>query len=177
MISSLAASPALATDSLATPISGMMAKDLWPIEVSVELARVQSEAQSDAQSDAGPTLADPLPIRTVVVPDGHRLRFSSTVPTRTGKRRFELTVVPNHHPDSIEVEWDLEVHEALFRPIGWKRYVEHRLGLADSLSLGEERLKIARSDFVRTEDDHVVIRFEVDGESFEIRMLAVTTRG
>jgi hypothetical protein len=56
-------------------------------------------------------------------------------------------------------------------------YLRHRLRLGGRPRLGEERLKIARSDFVRLENDRARIPFEIDGESFEIRMLAATTRG
>jgi len=164
---SFAVPSAQAADSLATPITGTMAKELWPIEVTVELVALQGSDRRSA----------PLPVRTITVPDGHRLRFSSTVSTRSGKQRFELSLVPRHHPETIEVEWDLEVHEARFEPIGWKRYLEHRFNLSGELPLGEERLKIARSDIVSTDDDRIRVRFAVDGESFEIRMLAVTTRG
>ena len=168
-LSILCTGSAVAADSLATPISGTLVRELWPLEVTVEVARIDPESTADR--------AAPLPSRTVVVPDGHRLVFSSTVPTQQGKQRFELVVVPRQHPGAVEFEWDLEVFESRFRPIGWTDYLKHRFRLADPLRLGEERLKIARSDIVSSEDDSVYVRFEVDGETFEIRMLAVTTRG
>ena len=166
-LTSAVVSPVHAADSLATPITGTMAKELWPIEVTVEVRALEPLEG----------LAAPLPPRTVTVPDGHRLRFSSTVQTRTGKRRFELALVPRHHPETIEVEWDLEVHEARLQPIGWRRYLEHRFNLEGELPLGEERLKIARADIVSTQDDEIRIRFDIDDEPFEIRLLALTTRG
>jgi hypothetical protein len=169
---SLPATAAHATDSLATPMTGRLAQELWPIEVSIAVvpANERTRGQNDGQQP-------PLPRRTVVVPDGHRLRFTSVVPGSHGKRRFEVAVVPRHHPDAVELEWDLEVHEARFRPVGWAGYVRHRLNLGQKLEVGEERLKIARSDIVSTRGEPVRVPFEIDGELFEIQMLAVTTRG
>ena len=171
----LPATGAHATDSLATPMSGPMVQELWPIQVSIAVVAVDPPTAKGARQD--PTRAVPLPERAVVVPDGHKVRFTSVVPTSRGKRRFEVTLVPRHHPDAVEIEWDLEVHEARFRPVGWAGYLRHRLNLEQKLELDEERLKIARSDIVSTQGDKCRVRFEIDGEAFEIHMLAVTTRG
>lgn len=163
-----------AANSLATPITGRQAQELWPIEVGVEIVRVRGD-----KAIAGPESrrAVPLPHQVVVVPDGHHLKFSAVVDTNKGRRRFELGVVPRHHPTTIELEWDLEVRHASFSKIGVGDYLLHRLRLGQRLEHDEEQLKIARADIVTMPTDGLKERVELDGDVYEIRVFAQTTRG
>ncbi len=176
------ATPATATDSLSTPITTEMADVTWPVRVQVEIVPTadQTPAQAPALDAAGDETGDdtPLPRRTIVVPDGHRLEFNSSVKSDAGRLDFELRVVPRIHPrGAVELEWDLLVSEAKFRPMGVGGYVVHRLQLAGEPELGPSTLSIARSDIVSTTGDTFVEEVEVDGQSFEIRILAESLRG
>jgi hypothetical protein len=163
--------PVGASDSLATPITGRQVQELWPLEVEVEIVR---GADSDV---AHGSPASALTPRTVVVPDGHPLRFSTVIRTPRGKRRFDLAVVPRHHPESIELEWDLEVSEATFRLGDWQSYLLHRLHLGPQPGLDDERLKIARSDIVQVRDGSFRHTVDMGDEAYEIRIIARSLRG
>lgn len=162
-------SPASATDSLAVPISTEMATATWPIRVAVEI--VQIESDDDGAEPA-------MPKRTIVVPDGHRLDFASSVRSTRGRLDFDLAVVPRMHPrGAIELEWDLLVSEAKFRPMDVGGYVVHRLQLAGDPELGPSTLSIARSDIVSTTGETFIEEVEIEGQAFEIRILAESLRG
>lgn len=163
-----------AANSLATPITGRQAQELWPIEVGVEIVRVRGDK---AVADPESRRAVPLPSQIVVVPDGHHLKFSAVVDTAKGRRRFELGVIPRHHPTTIELEWDLEVRHASFSKIGVGDYLLHRLRMGQRLEHDEEQLKIARADIVTMPTDGLKERVELDGDIYEIRIFAQTTRG
>lgn len=177
------ATPATATDSLSTPITAEMADVTWPVRVQVEIVPAADRdaaltpAREFGEDDAAPS-DDPLPKKTVVVPDGHRLEFNNSVRSDAGRLDFELRVVPRIHPrGAVELEWDLLVSEAKFRPMGLDQYLVHRLQLAGDPELGPPTLSIARSDIVSTTGDAFVEEVEVGGQSFEIRILAVSLRG
>lgn len=170
--------PVAAANSLATPITGREVQELWPIEIRVEMVKVIRPGERYRKSvDGQPTATVPLPSQTVVVPDGHQLRFSSVVQTAKGQRRFELQLVARHHPEAVELEYDLEVSEASYRKIGVGDYLLHRLRLGPQMQLEEEGLKIARSDIVSTRDQSFASRIAVDGDVYEIHVFAKTTRG
>lgn len=177
--------PATANDSLSTPITTAMADVTWPVRVQVEIV---PSAESVTPDTATPDARDeeqefdesgePLPRRTVVVPDGHRLDFQSSVRSESGRLDFDLRVVPRIHPQgAVELEWDLLVSEAKFRPMGVGGYVAHRLQLAGEPELGPSMLSIARSDIVSTTGETFVEQVEIDGQTFEIRILAQSLRG
>ena len=140
-------------------------------EVEVEIVRADASTSDVAEH------AVALPPRTVVVPDGHPLRFSTVIRTPQGKRRFDLAVVPRHHPESIELEWDLEVSEATFRSGDWQSYLLHRLQLGPQPGLDEEQLKIARSDIVEVRHGSFRQTIDMGDETYEIRILARSLRG
>ncbi len=169
---------AATANSLATPITGREVQELWPIEVRVEVVKVLPQGQARRASSTGQaTSTVPLPSQTIVVPDGHPMRFSSVVRTGKGQRRFELQLVARHHPQSIELEYDLEVSESAYRKIGVADYLLHRLRLGTRMELEEENLKIAKSDIVSTRNKGFTRRIRVDGDVYEIRVFADTTRG
>lgn len=166
---------AVAGNSLATPITGRQVRELWPIEIAVEIVKIRPTKQ---ERDSAPLRAGLVPIvaSPTQVSDGNHMRFSSVVRTTKGLRRFELALVPRHHPDAVELEWDLEVHDAPYEEIDVGKYLLHRLRVARDLELEEERLKIAQSDIVESRGPYVH-RFRVDDDIYEIRILARGLRG
>lgn len=151
-------------------------RELWPIEIAAEIVKVRPSDQERASARLRAGIV-PLRASTVQVADGHHMRFSSVVRTTRGLRRFELSVVPRHHPDAIELEWDLEVHDSAYVKIDVGQYLLHRLRVARELELEEEHLKIVRSDIVETRTEPYVHRFRVDEDVYEIRILARGLRG
>lgn len=165
---SLAATPTVASanGSLAAPITGPSLDALWPIEIEVDIVRID---------EATHTVLAP---HRAKVPDGHAMTLESVVRTDSGERRFSLAVVPHHHPGGVvEVEWSLEVHQAKYRAIDAAQYLLHRLQLDDVLELEDPSLTIARADIV--EIDGTVHRKEVwiGEELHEIRIFARAVRG
>lgn len=190
-VSALAASmlaspaPATATDSLSIPISQAMAEASFPVRVQIEIVALDV-ATDDGQAVEAVDIPvqteeldeTPLPKRTIVVPDGHQLSFNTSVRRPHGRVDFDLQVVPRAHPQgAIELEWDLLVSEAKFRPMGVGGYVMHRLQLVGEPELGPAALSIARSDIVSTTGETFVEEVEIGGESYEIRILAESMRG
>lgn len=177
--------PATATDSLSIPISQAMAEASFPVRVQIEIVALDvatDEGQAVEAVDVPVQTEEldetPLPKRTVVVPDGHRLSFNTSVRRPQGRVDFDLQVVPRAHPQgAIELEWDLLVSEAKFRPMGVGGYVMHRLQLAGEPELGPAALSIARSDIVSTTGETFVEEVEIGDESYEIRILAESMRG
>ena len=187
-------SPATATDSLAVPISQAMAEASFPVRVQIEIVptdaaddsagpteaatnEIETDHDTDGDTD-GDNDGTPLPKRTIVVPDGHRLSFNTSVRRPHGRVDFDLQVVPRAHPQgAIELEWDLLVSEAKFRPMDVGGYVMHRLQLAGEPELGPAALSIARSDIVSTTGETFVEEVEIGDESYEIRILAESLRG
>ncbi len=157
-----------ARESLATPITGRDLSQLWPISVEVEIVRL---------ADADSTQRAMLPRQRARVPDGQRFELASAVRTGRGRRHFAINVVARHHPDAIELEWNLEVSEAKYRTIGVGQYLLHRMQLADVIELDEPGLRIARSDIVTTRGEMVRERVVIDDEVHEIRISARSARG
>ena len=190
-VSALAASmlaspaPATATDSLSIPISQAMAEASFPVRVQIEIVALDGDTDDgqaveavDVPAEAEALDETPLPKRTIVVPDGHQLSFNTSVRRPHGRVDFDLQVVPRAHPQgAIELEWDLLVSEAKFRPMGVGGYVMHRLQLAGEPELGPAALSIARSDIVSTTGETFVEEVEIGDESYEIRILAESMRG
>lgn len=159
-----------AADSLSTPITAEMAQASWPVQLDVEITAVAVD--SDEQPPA------PLPRRTVVVPEGHRLSLEASIPYDAGRFDFDLAVVARLHPrGAVELEWDLLVSEAHYRPMSVGRYAAHRLQLAPDPELGPPSLSVARSDIVSTTGEPFVETVEIDGHLFEIRIVAAGLRG
>lgn len=157
-----------ARESLATPITGRDLSQLWPISVEVEIVRL---------GDADLPQRTMLPRQRARVPDGHRFELASAVRTSRGRRHFSIDVVARHHPDAVELEWNLEVRESNYRTIGVGQYLLHRMQLADVLELEEPGLRIARADIVTTRGETVRERVVIDGEVHEIRIIARSARG
>ena len=170
---SAAPTAAIAADSLATPITGQSVRELWPLDVDVEIVDVTPGQRNRTKG----RLSRVLETQSVTVRDGHRLQFSTVVLTPKGQHRLELTVVPRHHPETVEVEWDLEVAESAYQRVGVEDYLLHRLGMGPSLRLEEEMLRVARSDIETTQNGRVRRRVQVDGQVYEIRIRAEVGRG
>ncbi len=169
---SFAPTPSLAADSLATPMTGQSARELWPLDVSVEIV--------DVTPTSRPThgrLPRVLETQSVTVRDGHRLQFSALLLTPGGRHRVDLAVVPHHHPDAVEIEWDLEVAEAPYRAVAVGDYLLHRLGVGPALQLEDEALAVARADIETAKDGHLRRRVRVGEQVYEIRIGAAVSRG
>lgn len=155
-----------ASDSLATPITSEMETQLWPLQVEVQIVEVDAET-------------DPLPVRRIVVPDGHRTTWSSAKMTAAGRRFFELDVVARHHPrDVVELEWDVVISRAPVEEMAVHEYVLHRLHFAGPVpKLGPKRLEIARSDIVSTMGEPITETVDIGSQTYEIRIFADSLRG
>ncbi len=169
--------PALAADSLATPITVQSADALWPLEVEVTIVPVDAADAGTLDGDA-PARGRSEITRKVVVPDGLEVVLSEGLQTPRGKRRFEVKVVARHHPGhTVEIEWDLRVDEAEYRPLSWDKYLLHRLQLAEAAQLGDSLLKVARSDIVSTHGEPLRKQITLGEDAYEIRIMARSMRG
>lgn len=171
-LGTLAPTPAQSADSLATPMTGQSARELWPLDVTVEIVDV-----TPSQKHSGGRLGRLLETESVTVRDGHRLQYSTVVLTPNGQHRVDLVVVPRHHPDTVEIEWDLEVREAPYAHVSVQDYLLHRLGVGPTLQLQDEALRVARSDIENTKNDRLRRRVRVDDQVYEIRIHAAPGRG
>ena len=169
---SIVPAPTLAADSLATPMTGQSARELWPVDVSVEIVDVTPTR--NAKKGRMPRVLAP---QSVTVRDGHRLKYSAVLLTPSGRHRIDLAVVPHHHPDAVEVEWDLEVAEAPYLSVGVRDYLLHRLHVGPDLKLDEEALVVARADIEIAEDGQLRRRVRVGEQVYEIRIRAEVSRG
>ncbi len=170
---SLAPTPTLAADSLATPMTGQNARELWPLDVSVEIVDVTPTRGSKRKGHLPRVLEE----QQVTVRDGHRLKYSAVLLTPEGRHRLDLAVVPRHHPDAVEIEWDLEVAEAPFLAVGVRDYLLHRLRVGPTLRLDEEALVVARADIETVQNGQLRRRVRVGGQVYEIRIRAAVSRG
>ena len=164
--------PSEAADSLATPITGQSARELWPLDVTVEILDVTPTR--NAKQGRLPRVLAP---QSVTVRDGHRLKYSAVLLTPEGRHRLDLAVVPRHHPDAVELEWDLEVAEAPYRSVGVRDYLLHRLHVGPDLKLDEEALVVARADIEVAQDGQLRRRVRAGGQVYEIRIHAEVSRG
>jgi hypothetical protein len=169
---SFAPVPTLAADSLATPMTGQNAQELWPLDVTVEIVDVTPTRH--AKKGRMPRVMRP---ESVTVRDGHRLKYSAVLLTPSGRHRLDLSVVPHHHPDAVEVEWDLEVAEAPYQTVDVSDYLLHRLGVGPTLKLDDEALVVARADIETTTEGRLRRRIRVGGQVYEIRIQAEVSRG
>ena len=153
-------------------MTGQSARELWPLDVTVEIVDVTPNR--GAKKGRMPRVMAP---QSVTVRDGHRLKYSAMLLTPSGRHRVDLAIVPRHHPDAVEVEWDLEVAEAPYRRVDVGDYLLHRLGVGPSLQLDDEALVVARSDIETTENGHLRRRVRVGTQVYEIRIRAAVARG
>lgn len=169
---SFAPAPTLAADSLATPMTGQNVRELWPLDVTVEIVDVTPTR--NAKKGRMPRVMRP---QSVTVRDGHRLKYSAVLLTPSGRHRLDLAVVPHHHPDAVEVEWDLEVAEAPYRTVDVGDYLLHRLGVGPTLKLDDEALVVARADIETATEGRLRRRVRVGEQVYEIRIQAEVSRG
>ncbi len=169
---SFAPTSSLAADSLATPMTGQSARELWPLDVTVEIVDVTPTRH--ARPGRLPRVLEP---QSVTVRDGHRLKYSAVLLTPGGRHRLDLAVVPRHHPDAVEIEWDLDVAEAPYRAVAVGDYLLHRLGVGPSLQLEEEVLAAARADIEIASNGYLRRRVRVGEQVYEIRIRAAVSRG
>jgi hypothetical protein len=155
-----------ASDSLSIPITSELAAEVWPIELEVEIVDVSASP------------SEPLPRKSVVIPDGHRTSWATAVWTTSGRRFFDLDVVARHHPgDQVELEWDVVVSRSGVLPMDVGSYVLHRLQLGPKPRLGPREVEVARSDIVSTMNGSIAERLQIGDQTYEIRILAHSLRG
>lgn len=158
----------LADDAFATSLFGDDARTLWPLDVAFELVRWSPEDGQwrTLQHDA------------VTVRSGELTSFAHADRRPTGERTTTVAVVGRHHPGGVvELEYDVRVIEARYQAIGVGEYVMHRLGLGASPVLGVGALRVSRADIVPVGEASHRERFELDGDRYEIRLFAASTRG
>jgi hypothetical protein len=151
--------------SLATPVTTELQAEPWPMSIAVEIVAKHDDSE-------------PIAKREVVVPDGHRSTWSSTVWSAHGRRHIDLAVVAHQHPGSqVELEWDLAIEREPVLEMPLADYVLHRLRLGAGPQLGARALEVSRADIVSTMGEPVVETVEVGDESYEIRIVAAQLRG
>lgn len=132
---------------------------LWPIEVRAELWDVDADIR---------VFADEM---TAV--DGQRVSLDEIRETPDGERLFAVHIIPRHHiGDVIELDWELEVHEAAFAGLAWDDYLLHRFNLGPRPALDESSLRAVRADIVEVDADGYRRVFEVGERRFELRLAA-----
>lgn len=165
------AAPAVGANSLATPITSELQQALWPVELGVEIRRLDRDDEEGAAIEA-------MPIRTVVVPDGNRVEFSSAIWTPRGRRDFSIELAAHQHPrDEIEMEWDLVVEDAPYETVSVADYLLHRLRFGPRPDVGPDRVRVARADIITVKGEPHVELVDIDGENYEIRMFALKSGG
>ncbi len=168
------AGPAVAADSLATPITAELLQELWPVEVAVEIVAIAAPTDLEPARDP----VELLPVRSVTVPDGNRVSFSQGIWTPRGHRDFTVDVVARQHPrERMEIEWDLVVEDAPYQTVSVGDYVLHRLRFGPRPQVGDQQVRISRADIVTTQGDPHVETVEIDGAKYEIRIFALSVRG
>lgn len=168
------AGPAVAADSLATPITGQLQQELWPVEVAVEIVAIANPDDLDPFAES--TLL--LPTHAVTVPDGNRISLSRAVWTPRGRRDFAVDVVARQHPrGEVEIEWDLLVEDAPYRTVSVGEYLLHRLRFGPRPQVGGTLVRVSRADIVTTRGEPHVETVEIDGSKYEIRIFALSARG
>lgn len=165
------AAPAEGANSLAVPITSELRQALWPVEIGVEIATVDDE-----EAEAAPV--EVMPLRTVTVPDGHPVSFSSAVWTPRGRLDFEVDVAAHQHPrDEMEVEWDLRVEGAPYETVSVGDYLLHRLRFGPRPDVGPQQVRASRADIVTVRGEPHIETLEIDGQKYEIRVFALSVRG
>lgn len=169
-----AAGPAVAADSLATPITAELQQELWPVEVAVQIVAV-----TDAGALApAPEPVELMPVDAVTVPDGNRVTLSHAMWTPRGRRMFAIDVVARQHPRAqMEIEWDLVVEDAPYQTVSVGEYLLHRLRFGPRPGVGDQRVRVSRADIVTTRGGPHVETVEIDGSTYEIRIFALSVRG
>ncbi|MCA9655352.1 MAG: hypothetical protein H6712_22220 [Myxococcales bacterium] len=164
-------SPVRGANSLAVPITSELRQELWPVEIGVEIATADDEERPDAPIEI-------LPLRTVTVPDGHPVSFSSAIWTPRGRLDFEVEVAAHQHPrEAMEIEWDLQVDGAAYETVSVGEYLLHRLRFGPRPDVGPQQVRASRADIVTVRGEPHLETVEIDGERYEIRIVALSVRG
>ena len=105
--------------------------------------------------------------------DGQQVALDEVIATSGGQRIFRIQTVARHHiGDVIELDWELEVHEANFEGLEWDSYLLHRFNLGPRPALEQATLAAARADIVEVADAPFVEHFRLGDEDFELRLFA-----
>ncbi|TPV94778.1 MAG: hypothetical protein B7733_13275 [Myxococcales bacterium FL481] len=165
--------PVRADDTFATSLFSGDPRALWPLDIELELVRLSATPEGPDRPES-----NSLTRSVTRAQAGERTKFAHVEVTPFGKRTLTLTVVGRHHPGGrIELEYDLRVLEARYARIDLRRYVMHRLGLGAQLVVGPSVLRVSRADIVTVDQGVHREPFEIDGDRYEIRLGAASTRG
>ncbi len=157
-----------ATDGLSVAMFAEETAALWPVAVSMEIVRLDSNEGEE----------ESLSSHRMTVEDGQPMDFADVVRTPEGECSFSVRLVARHHARGIiEVEYDLRVAEARYEAMTWERYLLHRLNLSERPEIGDSSLSVTRADIVSGVRKTYRERVEVGGQRFEIRISARSLRG
>lgn len=166
------AGPAVAANSLATPITAELRRELFPVEVAVEIIAVGPPLGGKSPTERL------MPNNAVTVPDGNRVAFSRAIWTPRGRRAFSIDVVAHQHPrGEMEIEWDLLVEDAPYETVSVGDYMLHRLRFGPRPAVGPAQVRVSRADIVTTRGEPHVETVEIDGQKYEIHVFALSMRG
>ena len=80
---------------------------LWPIAMELKVVDLDSDQV--------------LLAHEVVVVDGQEIGVDEVATTPTGEQIFSVSATARHHvANTIEVDWELELHESGFADLDWK---------------------------------------------------------
>ncbi len=166
------AGPAVAANSLATPITAELRQEQWPVELAVEIIAVGPPLGGDRPTERI------MPSNPVTVPDGNRVSFARAVWTPRGRRAFSVDVVAHQHPrGEMEIEWDLLVEDAPYEKVSVGDYLLHRLRFGPRPGVEQEQVRVSRADIVTSRGEPHVETVEIDGQKYEIHVFAQSVRG
>ncbi len=150
--------------SLSVALFSGEAEALVPMQLEIQVVDLEAE--------------EAVMVRSVVAGDGQSLAFDQVVPTNEGERIFRVQTTPRMHiGDRIELDWELEVHEADFAGLDWESYLLHRFNLGPRPGVDAPQLRVARADIVEIGAEAYEARFELEGRAFLLRMGARPAAG
>ena len=137
----------------------------WPFELTWEVVEI------------GVPGSQPRAARTLAA-SGQRVALSQSVGHDLGHDIFRLDVVARHHEaGETEIEYRLTVHRAAFERMELGAYMQHRLGLGDGPTLGDETLYASRADIVAGSDVVAEQEVEIEGRPYVVRVRARSVEG
>jgi hypothetical protein len=136
---------------------------LWPIAMELKIVDL----------DADQVLLS----HEVVVVDGQEIGVDEVATTPTGERIFSVSATARHHvADTIEVDWELELHESGFADLDWEKYLLHRFNLGPRPALDRPVLRSARADIVEVQREPHREEFTVGDHRYAVLIHARDAR-
>ena len=136
---------------------------LWPIALELQVVDLEDERV--------------LLSHHATVVDGQEIGVDEVGTTPTGERMFSLSATARHHVgESIEVDWELELHESGFADLDWENYLLHRFNLGPRPALDRPVLRSARADIVEVEREPHREEFSVGDHRYAVVIYARDAR-